>query len=162
MADNGGGRYGRAVADELEFRILGPFEVHDAQGPRALGGARQRSVLALLLVHAGEAMSADRLIEALWGARAPSDAPTALQAHVSRLRRALQPHDVIVSRPPGYLVDPGERLDAARFAGLHARGRVLLANGEYERAQACLAEALALWRGRVLADLEDAPWAQEA
>ena len=70
------------MAEDLDFRLLGPFEVRDAGGPRPLGGARRRSVLALLLLHPGEVMSADRLIEALWGENAPADAQTALQAHV--------------------------------------------------------------------------------
>lgn len=150
------------MEEGLDFRILGPFEVRDGNGPRALGGTRQRSVLALLLVHAGEVMSADRLIEALWGERAPADAPMALQAHVSRLRRALEPHAVIVTRPPGYVVDPGPRLDADRFAALREAGRGALAAADFAGAEAHLAEALGLWRGRALADLEDAPWAQDA
>ena len=150
------------MEEGLDFRILGPFEVHDGNGPRALGGTRQRSVLALLLVHAGEVMSADRLIDALWGERAPADAPMALQAHVSRLRRALEPHAVIATRPPGYVVDPGLRLDAERFAALHESGRAAFAAADFAGAEAHLAEALGLWRGRALADLEDEPWAQEA
>jgi DNA-binding SARP family transcriptional activator/ABC-type branched-subunit amino acid transport system substrate-binding protein/DNA-binding beta-propeller fold protein YncE len=150
------------VEEGLDFRILGPFEVHDGNGPRALGGTRQRSVLALLLVHAGEVMSADRLIDALWGERAPADATMALQAHVSRLRRGLEPHAVIATRPPGYVVDPGSRLDATRFAALHEAGRDALAAADFAGAEAYLAEALGLWRGRALADLEDEPWAQDA
>ena len=123
------------MEEGLDFRILGPFEVHDGNGSRALGGTRQRSVLALLLVHAGEVMSADRLIDALWGERAPADAPMALQAHVSRLRRGLEPHAVIATRPPGYVVDPGPRLDATRFAALHEAGRDALAAADFAGAR---------------------------
>src|SRR5688500_13336607 len=70
------------------FRVLGPFEVHDGERQLALGGTRQRSVLALLLLHRGVTLSSDRLIDELWGERPPADAQTALQQHVSRLRKA--------------------------------------------------------------------------
>src|SRR5262249_13668926 len=73
----------------MDYRILGPLEVSDGDRPLALGGEKQRALLALFLLHAGEVVSADRLIDDLWGERSPPGAPKALQAHISRLRKAL-------------------------------------------------------------------------
>ena len=127
-----------------------------------LGGTRQRSVLAILLLHAGEVVSADRLIDELWGERPPADAATALQQHVSRLRRQLGPHDVLVTRPPGYVVRLEEgRLDLARFRALGTAGRRQLEEGRAEEAARTLRSALELWRGRPLADLENEAFARE-
>jgi DNA-binding SARP family transcriptional activator/ABC-type branched-subunit amino acid transport system substrate-binding protein/DNA-binding beta-propeller fold protein YncE len=120
-------------------------------------------VLAILLLHPGEAVSADRLIDLLWGDAPPEDAATALQQHVSRLRRALEPHTVIVTRAPGYAAEPPDgALDLARFEALRAAGAAALAAGRPEDAAARLGDALTEWRGRPLADLEDQPFAREA
>ena len=114
----------------------------------------------MLLLHAREVVSSDRLIDALWGEHPPEDAQTALHAHVSRVRKALAEPDVLVTRPPGYVLEIGDdQLDLRRFEQLAAEGRRLLAAGEPERAAAELRAALGLWRGRALADLEDAPFA---
>jgi DNA-binding SARP family transcriptional activator len=116
--------YVRHLASALEFRVLGPLEVVEGERQLSLGGTRQRSVLAILLLSLGETVSSARLIDELWGERPPADAQTALQQHVSRLRRALEPHDVLVTRAPGYALDvEGEQLDLARFRRLHERGR---------------------------------------
>src|SRR5262249_43961772 len=102
----------------MEFRILGPLEVEEDGRLLKLGGAKQRALLAILLLHANEVVSRDRLIDALWGGEAPETARTALQVHVSQLRKALGPH-VIVTRSPGYLIQvrPGA-LDLERFENL--------------------------------------------
>jgi predicted ATPase/DNA-binding SARP family transcriptional activator len=124
----------------MEFRVLGPLEVVGEDGvPVPLGGKRPRAVLALLLLHANEAVSTERLIDAVWGEEPPASVRGALQVHVHSLRRALGA-DRIVTRPPGYLVrvEPGE-LDAERFDRLVGEGR--------------FADALALWRGPALADV---------
>lgn len=121
-----------------------------------LGGPKQRAVLALLALHANEVVSTDRLLDALWDG-IPPDEP-ALHAHVSRLRKALGDPSSLRTRPPGYVLElDGDQLDLLRFETLVDRARVTLADGEAEQAAADLREALALWRGRPLADLEDEP-----
>jgi DNA-binding SARP family transcriptional activator len=134
----------------MEFRILGPLEVLDGDQPVALGGVRQRALLALLLTRPNEVVSIDRLADELWGARPPKRALNTIQYYVSRLRKALGA-DRIVTRPPGYLmrIEPGE-LDLERFERLADEGSV-----------ESLHEALALWRGPALADLEDESFARE-
>ena len=87
----------------MEFRILGPLEVEEDGQVLKLGGAQPRALLALLLLHANEVVPRDRLIEELWDGQAPETASTAIQVHVSQLRRVLGP-DVIVTQRPGYLV----------------------------------------------------------
>jgi DNA-binding SARP family transcriptional activator len=126
----------------VEFGILGPLEVIEDGRSIALGGARQRALLAILLTRANEVVSADRLIDGLWGDRPPRTAANTIQYFVSQLRKLLGA-DRIATRPPGYLirVERGE-LDLDRFERL------------VERTDAeALHEALALWRGPPLADL---------
>ena len=130
-----------------------------------LGGVKQKALLAVLLLNAGEVVSSDRLIDELWGESPPADAQTALQAHVSRLRKLLEPDRdgepaLLVTRPPGYLLSiADDQLDLRRFEGLVASGRERLQVGDAERAAAQVREALDLWRGRPLADLENEPFA---
>src|ERR1700742_250905 len=99
----------------MEFRILGPLEVSEGDQRREPGGRRERTLLAILLIHAGEVVSADRLIEELWGSGLPGDPANALQVVVSRVRKALGTGRLI-TRKPGYLLNvrSGE-LDADRF-----------------------------------------------
>jgi DNA-binding SARP family transcriptional activator len=146
----------------MDFRILGPLEVLDEGRAVALGGSKQRALLALLLLHANQTLSADRLIDELWGEHPPATAAKTLQAHVSRLRKALAADDeAVVTRAHGYelKLDPG-CLDADRFERLVGEGRGALATGRPERALATLREALALWRGPPLGDLAYEPFAQ--
>ena len=146
----------------MDFRILGPLEVLDEGRVVSLGGSKQRALLALLLLRANETLTPDRLIEELWGDRPPATAAKTLQAHVSRLRKALVAHDgVVVTRAHGYelRLDPG-CLDAHRFERLVGEGRGALATARPEWALARLQEALALWRGPPLADLAYEPFAQ--
>jgi DNA-binding SARP family transcriptional activator/ABC-type branched-subunit amino acid transport system substrate-binding protein/streptogramin lyase len=133
-----------------------------------LGGAKQRAVLAILLLHANEVVSSDRLIDELWGGLPPETAPTSLHGYVSQLRKRLEPTRAageesrfLVTRPPGYLlrVDP-EQLDLHRFEQLAARARRDLVEGKPDSASATLREALDLWRGPPLADLAVEPFAQ--
>ena len=144
-----------------EFRILGPLEVRDERGPIALGGIKVRAVLAALLMHANEPVSADRLAVGLWGEEAPAGAVATVRVHVSRLRKALADADILTTTAAGYRlrVRPGE-LDAERFERLVQDGRRTLAGGDAESAAAMLREALALWRGPALADLASEPIAQ--
>jgi len=128
-----------------------------------LGGAKQRSLLAILLLHAGETVSGDRLADELWGDAPPEDAATALQQHVSRLRKLLEPHHVVVTRAPGYAVEVADdQLDLRRFERLRDDGRRLVEDGRPEEAAEALQAALALWRGRPLADIENERFAVEA
>ena len=117
--------------------------------PVDLGGQRQRALLAALLVHHGQVVSTDRLVDLLWGEAAPKTATTSLQNAVSQLRRALGP-DVVETRAPGYVfaADP-DAIDAVRFEARLADARAV---PDAERA-ALLRSALALWRGGALADL---------
>ena len=73
----------------MDFRILGPLEARNERGAVALGGVKPRAVLAVLLLHANEPVSAERLAVALWGEDAPAGAVKTVQVHVSRLRKAL-------------------------------------------------------------------------
>ena len=119
-----------------------------------LGGVKQRSLLALLLLRAGSVVPSDRLIEELWGDDRPHDAASAVHQHVARLRRLLEPHEVLETRWPGYvLAIAPEQLDLFRFEQLGAEGRALLGEGRAEEAARRLRSALELWRGEPLADL---------
>ena len=132
-----------------EFRILGPLEVLLDGRPVEVGGQRQRALLAALLVHHGQVVSSERLVDLLWGENAPKTATTSLQNAVSQLRRELGA-DVVETRARGYsLAADADAVDAIRFDALLAQARSAPAA---ERA-ALLRSALALWRGPALADL---------
>jgi DNA-binding SARP family transcriptional activator/class 3 adenylate cyclase len=140
----------------LDFSILGPLEVRRDGVPVALGGQKQRALLAALLVRAREVVSTDRLIDDLWGEQPPRTAATSLQNFVSQLRKALGP-EILVTRAPGYVLDvPAESIDAARFDRALARART---QDPVERLET-LARALELWRGEPLAEFTYAPFAQ--
>jgi predicted ATPase/DNA-binding SARP family transcriptional activator len=143
-----------------EFRVLGPLEVLDEGRPVALGSGRQPLLLACLLLGAGEVVSRDRLIEALWGERPQKTARNALQVQVHALRKRLG-QERITTEGPGYRlrVEPGE-LDLERFERLVAQGRSLFAAGDAEAGAASLREALALWRGPAFADVAYEAFAQ--
>lgn len=145
----------------MEFRILGPLEVRGEQGALALGGVKPRTVLAFLLLHANEPVSAESLALALWGEDAPAGAVKTVQVHVSRLRKALGGVDIVETTPAGYRlrVHQGE-LDAERFDRMVDDGRRALAGGDAEGAAALLREALSLWRGPPLAEFAYEPFAQ--
>jgi DNA-binding SARP family transcriptional activator len=140
----------------MEFRVLGPLEVGGDGQSLELGGVKQRSLLAMLLLHAGEVVSTDRLVDALWGASPPLRSGKSIQVYVSRLRKTLA-DDRLVTRPPGYVlyVEPAE-FDLTRFEQLVADAR----GAPPETASAKLTEALALWRGPPLADLAYEQFAQ--
>src|SRR4051794_35466707 len=136
----------------MDFRILGPLEASDEGQVLALGGTKQRAVLALLLLHPNERLSAERLIDELWGEQAPPAAAKSLQMHVGRLRKALGRDGVLETQGSGYRVrvDPGD-LDLSRFERLVADGRRSLAAGDPASAARQLTAALAEWRGPALA-----------
>ena len=144
----------------MEFRVLGPLDVRDDDRPLAIGGRKQRQLLAILLVNANSVVPTDRLIDELWGERPPETAATALHVYVSKLRKAL-PGGALLTRPPGYVleVDP-DRIDARRFERLVREGSGALAGGDAARAAALLHESLRLWRGPALAEFAFDAFAQ--
>jgi DNA-binding SARP family transcriptional activator/ABC-type branched-subunit amino acid transport system substrate-binding protein/streptogramin lyase len=146
----------------MEARILGPLEMY-VEGQRIeIRGGKQRELLAVLLVHANEVVSPDRLIDDLWGASPPPTAAKTLQAHVSRLRTALgSSSDSLETHGHGYRLrlEPGE-LDADTFRGSLEEGRKALARGDAAVAADTLREALALWRGAALPEFRYADFAQ--
>jgi DNA-binding SARP family transcriptional activator len=144
----------------MEFRILGALEVQDAGRPVSLGAQKQRAVLAVLLLHANELVTSERLLEDVWSDGPPPTARTALQGYVSRLRKALGPN-FIRTHDAGYMLELGtQQVDAQRFERLLDESRSVRAEGDATRAAAMLSEALALWRGSPLADFAYEPFAQ--
>jgi WD40 repeat protein/DNA-binding SARP family transcriptional activator len=145
----------------MEFLILGPLQVRNERGPVALGGIKPRAVMAVLVLHANESVSAERLALALWGEEAPANAVKTVQVHVSRLRKALGDPERIATTPVGYRlrVEPGE-LDAERFELLVEDGGRALAAGQPEHAALVLGEAMSMWRGPALEDVAYEPFAQ--
>jgi YVTN family beta-propeller protein len=137
----------------MEFRILGPVEVWEDGRPVPLGRGKQRAVLALLLLNANRVVSSDRLIDQLWNGQPPATAATALQGHISGLRKALGP-GVIATRRPGYVleVEPTQ-VDLGRFERLRDEARAALERGDPSASADKLREALGLWRGEALADI---------
>ena len=133
----------------MRFGVLGSLEVRDGAGRLVqLGGGRQRKLLAILLVRAGEAVSTDLLIEELWGEHPPPTALKALQGHVSQLRKLLGP-GALVTQAPGYVlrVEP-EETDVGRFERLAGEA----AGAPPATAAELLREALGIWRGAALAE----------
>jgi DNA-binding SARP family transcriptional activator len=162
---------------KIDYRILGSFEVWVGDRLVGLGGEKPRALLAILLLHHGEVVSADRLIDDLWGESPPDSALRTVQAYVSRLRKALGPNGasgaegpesafpanggVLLTRGRGYLLEvaPGE-LDLERFRDLVESGRDALAAGKPGEAAGVLREALGMWRGPPLAEFVYEPFAQ--
>jgi DNA-binding SARP family transcriptional activator len=140
----------------MDFRLLGPLEVVERDRPLALGGVKQRSLLAILLLQANALVSTDRLIDQMWGATPPATCAKSVQVYVSRLRKQLG-NRRLVTHAPGYMlhVEPSE-LDLARFEQLADEAR----RTDPQRAARKLRDALALWRGSPLADLAYEPFAQ--
>jgi YVTN family beta-propeller protein len=147
----------------LEFWVLGPLEVRSKGKALPLGGPKQRALLAVLLLHANEVLSRDRLIDGVWGETPPSTIGAVLNVYLSKLRKLLGSHGAdtpLVTRPHGYMlrIRP-EQLDLHRFERLVGEGRDAFTAGNAETAAARLGEALALWRGPPLADLAHMPFA---
>ncbi|NGO69780.1 BTAD domain-containing putative transcriptional regulator, partial [Streptomyces boncukensis] len=145
----------------MQISILGPLQVRTQDGPVAVSGARLRTLLTLLALHANQVVTNRRLIDGIWGGDPPSGALHALRALVSRLRRVL-PEPVIVSRTTGYELSlPPEAVDIRRFERLAALGRGQLASDPGAAART-LREALDLWRGNPLSEIEDTELAHGA
>ena len=139
----------------MEFRILGPLEVADEGDLLPLGGAKQRALLALLLLRPNEPVSVDRIVDELWGEQAPPTAAKNVQVYVSHLRKALG-EGAVVTRPPGYALQVADgALDAQQ-----AEQALALAQGRpAEERVEVLRAGLGLWRGPPLAELADYPFA---
>ncbi|MBO4272166.1 AfsR/SARP family transcriptional regulator, partial [Microbispora triticiradicis] len=145
----------------MDFRVLGPFEVRDADTVVSLGGPRQRAVLARLVIAVGAVVSTDTLIDDLYQGTPPATALASLHVYVSNLRRAIEPGrtprtppQLLIARRPGYLLDTSD-VDALRFAAL-------VADAEHrpsEQALPRLDEALGLWRGTPYGEFSGELWA---
>ncbi|MFJ6066339.1 AfsR/SARP family transcriptional regulator [Streptomyces tendae] len=140
----------------MRYRILGTTQVLRPDGTAVpLGGARLRALLTVLALRAGRAVPTGLLVEEVWDGDPPADAPGALQALVGRLRRALGA-DSVASADGGYrLAAAPDDVDLHRFDRLAGEGARALADGDPAKAAVVLDDALALWRGPVLADLPD-------
>jgi DNA-binding SARP family transcriptional activator/basic membrane lipoprotein Med (substrate-binding protein (PBP1-ABC) superfamily) len=139
-------------SESLRFRILGPLEAEVQERALDLGGRKQRTVLAALLLRAGEVVPDERLVDEIWGDRPPASAAHSLEAYVSRLRQVLAPHGVALERRGGgYRIDLGPAvLDSRVFETLVDEAAKAAAAGDDTRAAALAKEALGLWHGRVL------------
>jgi DNA-binding SARP family transcriptional activator len=150
-----------------DVRVLGPFEASVDGEPVDLGGPRQRSVLARLVVARGQMVPAERLVEDLWAGEAPARAAAGLQSFVSHLRRALEPGRpprtparVLVTAPPGYALRlPVDNVDAWRFDGAVDRAGELLQAGDLAMARRQAEQALTEWRGPAYAEFAELAWA---
>ena len=140
----------------LRYLILGPLEIRDGATDVALRGGKQRKLLAILLLHDGEVVSSDRLIDELWAGKPPATATKALQGYVSSLRKQLGPETVETVGAGYRLKFAPEQLDVHEFEELLAEARPL----ERGAAAAKLQEALALWRGPALCDFAYDDFAQ--
>ncbi|OBK29368.1 regulator [Mycobacterium asiaticum] len=145
----------------LRFGVLGPLQLLVDGTPVSVGAAKQRAVLAMLLINRNRPLSVDSLTDAVWdGAPVPA-ARTSIQSHISNLRRLLRtagvdPGQVLASAPPGYqLTVADDAYDLGRFAAAKAAGQQSAAAGRFDEASSHLSTALAEWRGPVLDDLRD-------
>ncbi|WP_415952498.1 AfsR/SARP family transcriptional regulator [Streptomyces sp. KLOTTS4A1] len=145
----------------MRFRVLGPLEVCDGARWTGIPAAKQRALIATLLIQRSRPVAVDELSEALWGEEAPAAAGNLIQQYVMRLRRTLGDTErrILVTRAPGYqLVLPDEEaVDTQRFDRLVARGEAAARSGRPVRAAQLLTEALGLWRGRAMADVRSIP-----
>ncbi|WNV84153.1 winged helix-turn-helix domain-containing protein [Umezawaea sp. Da 62-37] len=140
------------------FGVLGPLVVHRGDTEVPITAAKQRVVLAALLLNAGRSVSTAELIRCVWGDDPPARAAQTLPVYVMRLRRVLGEPRLIDTTPTGYRITVEDgALDLQRFRSLAAEGAALAANGRPDEARAACERALACWRGPVLADV-DADW----
>src|SRR6185437_1117650 len=144
----------------MRFRLLGPLEVLVGDDWRAIGAPKWRSVLAALLIHPGQIVSADTLISEVWGDEPPARAANLVSIYVLRLRRLIGDADnaVLVTRSPGYQLRVSTQdTDALLFEDMVRDGRRAYGAGDLQAAARLLTEALGLWHGRPLADVPPTP-----
>lgn len=151
------------IKGPLNFRLLGPLEVRAGDRVSTLAGARQRTLLAVLLVDSGRLLPVEQLYGELWGETPPPTVGNSLQAHVYRLRRTLQrlaepgTGPVLLTRPSGYVLElNGATVDTDLFHRSIAQARACM-NSDPVRAHALFEEALALWQGDPLQDVVQGP-----
>lgn len=148
----------------MRYRLLGPLQVVHAGTPVDIGSPKQRAVLAVLLIAQGRVVSTDRLVDAVWGDDVPGSAMASLQAYISNLRKALRVSggaaSPIVRQAPGYFLDAVET-DLGAFIGFCAAARTAVGDGAWRTALTTVDDALALWRGPLLADMRDEPWVRD-
>lgn len=139
----------------MEFQVLGPLEVSFRGAPISLGGAKQRAVLAVLLLRAGEIVPVGRLVDEVWGENPPPSAAHTLESYVSRLRQLFNGHGPrLIRRGAGYALElDGAALDAQRFFELHERACLASALESHGDTVELTTAALAMWRGPALADV---------
>src|SRR6202042_2180734 len=143
----------------MQVRLFGELEAEHAGVPVLVRGAKQRALLALLALRPGQPVSADRLIDVLWGDGQAANPANALQAQIGQLRRTLGPAAVVTTEA-GYALDAGpEDVDVARFEHLVAQGRRLFEDGEMALASTTLGDALRLRRGDPLTEFANAGFA---
>ena len=148
----------------MQFRILGTLEAGTAGALAELGPPKQRAVLAILLLHVGEIVPTDRLIDLLWGDSPPRTALHSVQIYISELRKTLEPlggDRLIVTRPPGYELDvDADAIDARRFERLIEEGTRRIQAGERDEGATLVRDAMDLWRGPALSDFAYDEFAQ--
>src|SRR5687767_5146513 len=138
----------------LEYSVLGPLEVAGPDGVLPITGRNERIDLAALVGWAGEVVSSDRLIEALWGEEPPRSGVKVIQNLVMRLRKVLG-GEVIATRPGGYVLQADEdAIDVRRFARLVAEGRAAAQDEAWAVSASSFAAAMELWRGQPLIELD--------
>lgn len=136
----------------MDFRVLGPLGIYEDGVALPIGTGKQRTFVALLIVHRDEVVSTDRAIDAIWGEHPPASAANSIHVYVSHLRKVLG-DDRVVTRGRGYaIVIDGRELDADVFEARLAEARELRRRGEVAAAAETLASALSLWHGPALAD----------
>src|SRR3954451_562518 len=143
-------------AGELQFLLLGPVEARRGDVVVPLGGPRQRTLLALLLLDPGRTVPVDELLDAIWFGEPPDGAATTIRSYVSRLRAALGVDARIRADGQGYAISVRpESIDAAAFERDVRAADADLRSGSARPAADRLRDALALWRGRPFGDLSD-------
>jgi DNA-binding SARP family transcriptional activator len=145
------------------FRVLGAIEVAENGNRLPLGGPRQRSVLADLVMHVGRTVPTVQLIDDVWGECPPPSATHTVETYVSKLRQVLStPGSAapLLTRPTGYVLDARpEHVDIWQFRDLAARGSAAAERGDATSAVTLISSALALWRGAALSDVREAAFA---
>ncbi|MEV4432059.1 AfsR/SARP family transcriptional regulator [Streptomyces sp. NPDC049555] len=155
------------AAAGMEFGILGPLQVTAGGRQVPVGGPRQRTILAMMLLAQGQVVSVDRLVDVVWDGRPPATARTQVAICIAGLRKTFKAagcaEDAIVTVHPGYLLRmSGHRIDAGDFSALVAEGRQAAREGRTTRAEALYRRALGLWRGPALAGVAGRPVEGEA